>query len=237
MDTKKDTLTIDLKSTIGERPISESIRLLTEIFPGQVCFSTSFSMEDQVILHLIAMENLPVTVFTLDTGRMFSETYAVWNASREKYGFPIRAYTPDATHLDAYIGAKGPNAFYESAENRKECCFIRKVEPLKKALAGQKVWITGIRAEHSDNRSHLELIEWDEKNQLTKYNPLLHWTQEEVSAYISENNVPYNVLHDRGFVSIGCQPCTRAIRPGEGFRAGRWWWEEAGKKECGLHSN
>ncbi len=119
----------------------------------------------------------------------------------------------------------------------KECCFIRKVEPLKRALAGQKIWITGIRAEHSGNRSQLNLVEWDEGNRLNKYNPLLHWNLEQVIRYISENDVPYNILHDRGFVSIGCQPCTRAIRPGEEFRAGRWWWEDAAKKECGLHEN
>jgi phosphoadenosine phosphosulfate reductase len=221
MDTAADILNSKLSSQISNLSISASLHLLTELFPGQVCFSTSFSEEDQVILHHIVSENLPVNIFTLDTGRMFSETYSVWSATQEKYRIHIKSYVPDAARLEAYVYQKGPNAFYESVENRKECCFIRKVEPLKRALAGQKIWITGIRAEHSGNRSQLNLVEWDEGNQ----------------RYISENDVPYNILHDRGFVSIGCQPCTRAIRPGEEFRAGRWWWEHADKKECGLHEN
>jgi phosphoadenosine phosphosulfate reductase len=236
MDTTTDIINTDLNSRISDLTITESLHLLTEIYPGQVCFSTSFSLEDQVILHHIAAENLPVSVFTLDTGRLFSETYSVWTATRDKYGIPIQAFTPDAGHLEKFINQKGPNAFYESVENRKACCFIRKVEPLRRALAGQKVWITGIRAEHSGNRSQLDILEWDESNRVNKYNPLLHWTQDDVKKYISDNDVPYNILHDRGFVSIGCQPCTRAIRPGEEFRAGRWWWEETDKKECGLHS-
>jgi phosphoadenosine phosphosulfate reductase len=236
MDTAADILNSNLSSQIRSLSIEDSLHLLTELFPGQTCFSTSFSMEDQVILHIIASENLPINIFTLDTGRMFSETYAVWTASREKYGIPIQAYMPDAARLEAYVNRKGPNAFYESVENRKECCFIRKVEPLKRALSSQKVWVTGIRAEHSGDRSQLGLLEWDEVNQLNKYSPLLHWKQEEIRHYISKNNIPYNILHDRGFVSIGCQPCTRAIRPGEEFRAGRWWWEEADRKECGLHA-
>jgi phosphoadenosine phosphosulfate reductase len=236
MDTATDIINTNLNSRISDLTISDSLHLLTQLYPGQVCFSTSFSLEDQVIIHHIASENIPVSVFTLDTGRLFSETYSVWAATREKYGISIQAFTPDAGHLEKFINQKGPNSFYESVENRKTCCFIRKVEPLKRALAGQKVWVTGIRAEHSGNRSQLEILEWDESNRVNKYNPLLHWTQDEVKKYISDNDVPYNILHDRGFVSIGCQPCTRAIRPGEDFRAGRWWWEDTDKKECGLHS-
>lgn len=237
MDTATEIITSNLTDKISRLSISGVLRLLSEIYPGQVSFSTSFSLEDQVILEHIAAENLPISVFTLDTGRLFSETYSVWSASLEKYRVPIKAYTPDYQLLEPFVKEKGPNAFYESVENRKQCCFIRKVEPLKRALAGQKVWITGIRAEHSGIRSQLGLLEWDEANKVTKYNPLLNWTQEAVKKYILDHNVPYNILHDRGFVSIGCAPCTRAIRPGEDFRAGRWWWEEAGKKECGLHSN
>jgi phosphoadenosine phosphosulfate reductase len=237
MDTAADILNSNLSRQVSSLSISDTLHLFTELFPGQVSFSTSFSVEDQVILHHIAVENLPITVFTLDTGRLFPETYSVWTATREKYGIPIHAFSPDETKLENYVTRKGPNAFYESVENRKECCYIRKVEPLNRALAGQKIWITGIRAEHSGNRSQLHLLEWDEGHQLNKYNPLLHWTQEEVLNYISKHEVPYNILHDRGFVSIGCQPCTRAIRAGEEFRAGRWWWEEADKKECGLHEN
>jgi len=237
MDTATEITTAHLTNQISRLSIAGALRLFTELFPGQVSFSTSFSLEDQVILQHIAAEDLPINVFTLDTGRLFPETYSVWTASKEKYNTPIKAYTPDFHLLEPFVQEKGPNAFYESVENRKQCCFIRKVEPLKRALANQKIWITGIRAEHSGNRSQLSLLEWDAGNQLTKYNPLLHWTQEEVKDYINENNIPYNILHDRGFVSIGCAPCTRAIKPGEDFRAGRWWWEDAGKKECGLHSN
>jgi phosphoadenosine phosphosulfate reductase len=215
--------------------IPEFIKLLTEQFPGQVTFSSSFSYEDQVIAHEILSNKLPVSIFTLDTGRLFAETYSVWNNTNEKYQANITAYYPDYKLLETFVTDKGPNAFYESVENRKQCCFIRKVEPLKRALAGNAIWITGLRAEHSPDRQDLSVIEWDETNQIIKYNPILHWTTEQVKKYIDDNNVPYNPLHDRGFVSIGCAPCTRAIRPGEDFRAGRWWWEDAAKKECGLH--
>lgn len=215
--------------------IHEFIKALTEQFPGQVTFSTSFSYEDQVIAHEILSNQLPVSVFTLDTGRLFAETYSVWSNTNEKYHANITAYYPDYRLLEEFVTDKGPNAFYESVENRKQCCFIRKVEPLKRALAGNAIWITGLRAEHSPDRKDLSVIEWDETNQIIKYNPILHWNTEQVKQYIDNNNVPYNPLHDRGFVSIGCAPCTRAIRPGEDFRAGRWWWEDAAKKECGLH--
>lgn len=225
----------DLTHQSDRLSIREFIQLLTTQFPGQVTFSTSFSYEDQVIAHEILNNQLPVSVFTLDTGRLFAETYSVWNNTNEKYNARITAYYPDYRLLEEFVTDKGPNAFYESVDNRKQCCFIRKVEPLKRALAGNAVWITGLRAEHSPDRKDLSVIEWDETNQVIKYNPLLHWTTEQVKQYINDNNVPYNILHDRGFVSIGCAPCTRAIKPGEEFRAGRWWWEDASKKECGLH--
>ena len=235
-----DTVTADpsiteLFKNIEGLSIAGSLEQLCRFFPGQVTFSTSFSLEDQVILHHIADTGLAVDLFTLDTGRLFPETYSVWTATKEKYGVGITAYTPDYRSLEPFIREKGPNAFYESVDNRKQCCYIRKVEPLKRALTGKKIWVTGIRAEHSGDRSHLPLLEYDGGNDIIKYNPLLHWTQEEVRDYISQNDVPYNILHDRGFVSIGCAPCTRAIRAGEDFRAGRWWWESADKKECGLH--
>jgi phosphoadenosine phosphosulfate reductase len=215
--------------------IEEVISELTKGFPDKVTFSTSFSFEDQVITDKILSNQLPVKIFTLDTGRFFSETYSVWSATNEKYSTHIKAYYPDNNLLEPFIEEKGINSFYESVENRKGCCYIRKVEPLKRALKGQSVWITGLRAEHSANRHDMPQVEWDESNQIIKYHPLLHWTTKEVKDYINENNIPYNILHDRGFVSIGCAPCTRAIRPGEDFRAGRWWWENNTKKECGLH--
>ncbi len=215
--------------------IAAFIDVLVKKFPGQVTFSTSFSYEDQVITNEILANGLPVKIFTLDTGRMFAETYSVWNSTNEKYNTKIKAYYPKADALQEFVEAKGPNSFYESVDNRKQCCFIRKVEPLKRALAENAVWITGLRAEHSSDRHDLPILEWDESNQVIKYHPILHWNTEEVKAYISKNHVPYNPLHDKGFVSIGCAPCTRAIKPGEDFRVGRWWWEDADKKECGLH--
>lgn len=216
-------------------PIHEVIRMLDAEFPGRVTLSSSFSYEDQVITHEILHNTIPVTIFTLDTGRLFPETYSVWNSTNERYNTHIVPYYPKNESLETFVREKGPNAFYESVENRKDCCFIRKVEPLKRALAGKAVWITGLRAEHSPARQDLTVFEWDPGNQVIKYNPLLHWTTADVKEYINQNDVPYNALHDRGFVSIGCAPCTRAVRPGEDFRAGRWWWEDASKKECGLH--
>lgn len=205
-------------------------------YSGEVVFSTSFSWEDQVISHLIFKEALNIRVFTLDTGRLFTETYSTWSRTLEKYNQPITAYYPESFSLQQFVAEKGPNSFYESIDNRKHCCFLRKVEPLQRALQNNKIWITGIRAEHSPGRNDMQPIEWDETNHIFKYHPLLHWSTEEVKAFINDNNIPYNPLHDKGFVSIGCSPCTRAIKPGEDFRAGRWWWENATQKECGLHS-
>jgi phosphoadenosine phosphosulfate reductase len=214
---------------------TESIQWLAANYPGQVIFSSSFGIEDQVISHIILDNKIPVSIFTLDTGRLFAETYSVWSSTNERYAAKIKAYFPDRNLLEGFLDQKGPNAFYESVENRKSCCYIRKVEPLKRALAGNKIWITGLRAEHSPERQNLQAIEWDDGNGVIKFNPLLHWTTENTIDYIRKYNIPYNPLHDKGFVSIGCAPCTRAIRPGEDFRAGRWWWEDSSKKECGLH--
>jgi phosphoadenosine phosphosulfate reductase len=216
--------------------IADALRILADSFPGQVTFSTSFSLEDQVITHLILSKELEISIFTLDTGRLFAETYSTWSATNAKYRRKIKAFYPDKKALESFVSENGPNAFYESIANRKQCCYLRKVEPLKRALADNAVWITGLRAEHSAERKGLELLEWDAPNQVLKYNPILHWTSQEVRDFVLQNDVPYNALHDRGFVSIGCAPCTRAIRPNEDFRAGRWWWEENNKKECGLHA-
>ena len=216
--------------------IEESLKLIAEQFPGKVVFSTSFGWEDQVISHIIFTNKLPIKVFTLETGRLFTETYYVWNRTLEMYGKPIHAYYPNTEVLESFVSMKGPNSFYESVENRKQCCGIRKVEPLKRALAGNSCWITGIRAEQSMSREFMDNVEWDESNQILKFHPIFDWTLEQVKKYIRENNIPYNPLHDKGFPSIGCAPCTRAVKEGEDFRAGRWWWEDQDKKECGLHS-
>ena len=232
----KDYIT-QITSQSGGISIEDFLLKATERFPGKVTFSTSFSYEDQVITHKILKNKLPISIFTLDTGRLFPETYSVWSATNEKYNTRIKAYTPDHSLLENFVTERGPNSFYESVQNRKDCCYIRKVDPLKRALKNNAMWITGLRAEHSTDRHNMPQVEWDEGNQIIKYHPLLHWTFEEVKEYINENNIPYNPLHDKGFVSIGCAPCTRAIRPGEDFRAGRWWWEDSVKKECGLHVN
>lgn len=218
----------------GKTP-QEGLQLLSQRWGDRAVFSTSFGMEDQVITHMIASGGLHIGVFTLDTGRLFPETYSVWNWTREKLGVHIHAYAPDMQRLEDLVSAKGPNSFYDSVENRKECCHIRKVEPLIRALAGRAVWVTGIRAEQSENRADLKVVEWDNARAILKYNPLLHWSWEQVRAYINEHNVPYNALHDRDFPSIGCAPCTRAVKPGEDSRSGRWWWEDTTKKECGIH--
>ncbi|MBK6284351.1 MAG: phosphoadenylyl-sulfate reductase [Draconibacterium sp.] len=224
-----------LNKSLSGKTIVETLGFLTENHPGKVIFTTSFGYEDQVITDIIFKNNFDIKVITLDTGRLFPETYKVYNSTLDKYKKPISVYFPPTEKVEEMVNKKGPFSFYESLENRKECCFIRKVIPLKRALAGNDIWITGLRASQSENRSDMKSFEWDEGNQIIKYNPLLDWSLEETILYIKENNVPYNVLHDKGFVSIGCQPCTRAIQPGEDFRAGRWWWEQNSGKECGLH--
>jgi len=225
-----------IKSTLQNLPSPEQrLAFLAGQFAGNIVFSTSFGIEDQLITHWIFSQNLPIRVFTLDTGRNFQETYSVWQRTLEQYRKPIAVYAPQAEAVQGLLEAKGPNSFYESVENRKECCYIRKVEPLRRALDGQSLWITGIRADQSPERANLDFLEWDDSHQLHKFHPLFDWSFEAVKAEVQRLQIPYNALHDRGFVSIGCAPCTRAIRAGEDFRAGRWWWEDQSKKECGLH--
>ena len=226
----------DLRNQLKGLDVSQSLALLAGLFPGKTVLSSSFSWEDQVLSHFVLKQGLDIEIFTLDTGRLFPETYTVWSKTNERYQTQIKAYYPNQGEVEKYVNEKGPNAFYNSVTDRKGCCFIRKVEPLKRALKGKSIWITGLRAEHSPERQDLQTIEWDEGNQIIKYNPLLHTTTDELKKTIKENAIPYNPLHDKGFVSIGCAPCTRAILPGEEFRAGRWWWEESTKKECGLHA-
>jgi phosphoadenosine phosphosulfate reductase len=227
------TVTTLLEKTVN-LSIEETLAFLANEYKDKVVFSTSFGQEDQVITALIAKNDLPITIFTLDTGRLFQETYDVFHKTLKKYKIDIKTYFPETSAVEELLNKKGPNSFYESVENRKECCFIRKVAPLTKALKGNSIWITGLRAEQSENRNDLDLFEYDEKFDIIKFNPLLKWTLEEVQKYIDDNNVPQNALHKQGFVSIGCAPCTRAIVHGEDIRAGRWWWESS-HKECGLH--
>ncbi len=223
-----------LKQALEGLSLKEGLSYMAENY-GNVVFSSSFGQEDQVITDAIFKNNLTIKVFTLDTGRLFQETYELMDTTKNKYGKEFETYFPNTAKVEALVKEKGFNSFYFSVENRKECCGIRKIEPLKRALAGAEIWITGLRAEQSENRSDMEIVEWDANNNVIKFNPLIHWTYEEILAYIKENRVPDSPLHRKGFISIGCAPCTRAIQEGEHPRAGRWWWE-ASQKECGLHS-
>lgn len=225
-----------LNAAIEGKSEIESLAILADLFPGEVVFSTSLGYEDQVIADLILKNNINIGIFTLDTGRLFAETYMTLQKTNNRYDTKIKVYYPQTEAVENMVSTKGPLSFYESIENRKECCFIRKVEPLNRALKGAKIWVTGIRAEQSGNRHDMPRLEWDEAHQLFKFHPILHWSFEEVKHYVKSNGIPYNPLHDKGFVSIGCAPCTRAIQEGEDFRAGRWWWEDESKKECGLHA-
>lgn len=226
----------NLGSELENLSLEESLHYVAEFFPEGIVFSSSFGQEDMVITDAICRHHIPIDIFTLDTGRLFQETYDLIDLTRARYKKEIKVYFPEATDVEKYVSQKGPNAFYESVANRKECCFIRKVKPLQRALKGQKVWITGLRASQSENRKDVPIWEWDDQYKLYKFNPLIHWSYEEVLQYINDFNVPYNPLHDQGFISIGCAPCTRAVKEGEPARAGRWWWESS-QKECGLHTH
>jgi phosphoadenosine phosphosulfate reductase len=204
-------------------------------FVGKIAFSSSLGAEDQVITRMLAGLKQPVKIFTLDTGRIFQETYDTLDITRKKYDMAIEVYFPDAARVEEMVNSKGINLFYESVENRRLCCHIRKIEPLHRALEGMEVWITGLRQEQSVTRSGASMVEWDASQSILKLNPLIHWSYKTLWQYIRVNNIPVNELHSQGFPSIGCMPCTRAVQPGEDVRAGRWWWELPQNKECGLH--
>ncbi|MDR1804829.1 MAG: phosphoadenylyl-sulfate reductase [Flavobacteriales bacterium] len=226
----------DLSRRIESSSIEEKLRNLSEIFPGETVFSTSFNIEDQLISHFILHENIPIKIFTLDTGRIFEETYKVWSDTNKFYNYSITAYYPDTNKLEKFLSKKGPNSFYASVQDRMKCCFLRKVEPLRRALKGNSVWITGLRSEHSMERKNLNHLEWDDSNQLIKFHPLLDWKLEKIEKIIKKYNIPYNHLYNKGYFSIGCAPCTRSVKHGENYRSGRWYWEnDSVKKECGLH--
>jgi phosphoadenosine phosphosulfate reductase len=228
---KVKALNAHLKATTN---MEELFSFLIQQQLGKMVFSTSLGQEDQVLTHHIGINKFPITVFTLDTGRLFQETYDVLAATQQEFKLPIEVYTPDHQAVANLVTKKGPNSFYDSVDNRKECCAVRKIEPLKRALKGNDVWITGLRQGQSQNRAELAFFEYDTAFDIIKFNPLLHWSLDDVKTYLNLYKVPQNSLHKKGFVSIGCAPCTRAIAPGEDIRAGRWWWETS-KKECGLH--
>ncbi len=217
-------------------PAQEVLRWAIERFRGRIALANSFGAEDVVLTDMAVRIDPDIRIFTLDTGRLPQETYEVWERLEKKYRIKIEPYFPDTRSVEEMVRRYGPNLFYQRIELRKLCCQVRKLEPLKRALSGLEAWICGLRREQSVTRSKVRKIEVDRiHGGILKINPLADWSTEEVWAYIRENNVPYNSLHDKGYPSIGCAPCTRAIRPGEDIRAGRWWWEDPENRECGLH--
>lgn len=212
----------------------ETLQHVADQFAPAV-FASSLAAEDQVLTDMILRSKLPITIFTLETGRLHAETLGMLDRIKETYGVEVVLYRPQPEAVDAYVRQNGLNAFYESVDMRKECCRIRKVEPLNRALQGNRSWITGQRRAQSSTRAELHVQEQDDAHDMVKFNPLADWSEADVWHYIRSNNVPYNPLHDKGYPSIGCEPCTRAIQPGEDVRAGRWWWENPESKECGLH--
>ncbi len=214
---------------------AEIIKLSFEEFEKRVNFASSLGEEDQVITDMISKVAPAIEIFTLDTGRLHQETYDLLSKTQKRYKLSFKIYYPDTAAVEKMVKEKGINLFYESIENRKLCCGIRKVVPLQRALKNVDAWICGLRREQSVTRKDIDLFEWDEANEKIKISPLVDWTLDDVHKYIKENNVDVNALHAKGFISIGCAPCTRAVRPGEDIRAGRWWWERPDQKECGLH--
>lgn len=224
-----------IKKLLEDKDTFDVLQFISEAYGKKAAFSTSLSIEDQVITHMLAVINSNIKIFTLDTGRLPNETYSLIEKTKERYNIKIKIYFPDYKHVEKLVNQKGINLFYESIENRKECCRVRKIEPLKRALKNIKVWVTGLRREQSITRQKIELIEYDANYKVIKLNPLYDWTESRVWEYIRKHNIPYNSLYDKNYLSIGCAPCTRAIQPGEDIRAGRWWWEHPETKECGLH--
>ena len=205
---------------------------------SRIAFASSFGAEDVVVIDMMLQINPKARIFTLDTGRLNQETYDVMDAIRDKYDVNIEVMFPDQNEVEQMVRVNGMNLFYQSIGNRKLCCGIRKVHPLKRMLSTLDGWITGVRADQTEVRSNANKIEIDSQhNNILKINPIIEWTWEQTWDYIKKNNIPYNKLHDKGFPSIGCEPCTRAIKPGEPLRAGRWWWESDSQKECGLHAD
>lgn len=224
-----------LNNELKDANPQEIIKNVVDRFNQKIALSSSMGAEDQVLTDMLLKIEPNARIFTLDTGRLFAETYDLIDRTSRKYKKKIEVLFPDYKKVEAMVNTKGINLFYESIQNRKECCHIRKIEPLQRAFAGLDAWICGLRASQAVTRKNIDIIEWDANNKLVKVNPLARWTEEQVWEYIHENRVPYNVLHEKGFPSIGCQPCTRAVAEGEDVRAGRWWWENPDTKECGLH--
>lgn len=222
-----------LNQQVEGKSAVEIIQWANETFDGKVTLASSLGQEDQVLTEMIGSM---MDVFTLDTGRLFPESYNLIADTEKKYGIKVKLYFPDAVEVEDMVSKKGINLFYESIENRKQCCKIRKLNPLRRALEPYKAWICGLRKEQSVTREGVKVVEWDGLHQMFKINPLAEWSTEQMLNYIKEREIPYNPLHDKGFISIGCASCTRAVKPGQHLRDGRWWWESPEHKECGLHS-
>ncbi len=225
----------DYQEVCREKSPRELLSYFLDLFSNRIALASSLSVEDQVLTDMVLKVNSGAKIFVLDTGRLHSQTYEVMSKTMEKYAMAYDIYFPNAQRVETMLKKNGPNLFYKSIECRKQCCNVRKVESLERALAELDVWITGIRKNQAVTRGSINTIEWDEANQLLKLNPLANWHEDDVWDYIKKYDVPYNTLHDQGFPSIGCAPCTRAIKKGEDIRAGRWWWEQPEHKECGLH--
>jgi phosphoadenosine phosphosulfate reductase len=223
-----------LRNALKGGDLSATLQYIADCFGDKAAFSLGFGREGMVIADQILGRGLPIRVFTIDTGRLFQETHELHQQLLARYGRRIEVYSPDHQAVEEMVSAKGPLSFYESKENRLACCHIRKVSPLTRALADAEVWLTGLRKGQSEYRQQFEMVEWHEKHQLLKVNPIIHWTAEETEGYLKQHKVPTNALYRQGFRSIGCAPCTRAVQPDEDDRAGRWWWESS-HKECGLH--
>ncbi|MDR0814490.1 MAG: phosphoadenylyl-sulfate reductase [Bacteroidales bacterium] len=223
-----------LNERFAQSSPEDMLRYFVELLGDRIALSSSLSIEDQTLTRMVRQIAPQVRVFTLDTGRLFPETYSLIDKTNRQYG-RMEVFFPDYAKVQEMVNTEGVNLFYESVEKRKQCCHVRKLEPLKRAFAGLDAWICGLRREQSVTRHDMQMIEWDAGNALLKLNPLINWTEEQVWQYIRLHNVPYNALHDRNYPSIGCQPCTRAVAAGEDIRAGRWWWESPDHKECGLH--
>lgn len=229
------SLTDILGPRLAPLDLDHRLQLVRDFIPGRIVFTTSFGIEDQFLAHSIFTQGLDIDVVTIDTGRLFPETYDLWERTEARYARRIRAAYPQAAPLEALVEEQGVNGFYKSVEARKACCHVRKVEPLSRLLAGVSAWVTGLRADQSDARADVPLVAFDAGHKVLKINPLADYSRDAIVAATQEFSVPVNELHGKGFLSIGCAPCTRAIQPGESERAGRWWWEEDDKKECGLH--
>ncbi|QZT38419.1 phosphoadenylyl-sulfate reductase [Halosquirtibacter xylanolyticus] len=220
---------------LKDKSSKEILSFFLNEFKGEIALASSLGAEDQVLTQMVLSIDKEAKIFTLDTGRLFPETYDLIHRTNSKYGIKMAVYFPESAAVEEMVNTEGINLFFDSVEKRKQCCQVRKIQPLKRAFKGLKVWICGLRREQSVTRTDMNIVEWDEGNQMIKVNPLINWNEDKVWDYVKNQGIPYNTLHDKNYPSIGCQPCTRAIMEGEDVRAGRWYWESPDTKECGLH--